>query len=431
MIILIAVLLILVLLVLGLPVAYAFLLGSVVILVGNGFPLEWISLQPFYAIDSFPLMAIPFFVLAGRLMQDGGISHRIFDFLHFFIGRVRGGLGATAVAACMFFGALTGSSVATVSAIGSLMIPEMMKGGYSKPYATALISASGFLGVLIPPSIPGILYGMMAEISIARVFLTTVGPGLLLGAMYVIVNYVVFGRKQSKLKHRTSVTQFITGFGSSLREGFFALLMPVIILGGIYGGVFTPTEAAAVAVVYGFFVGLFIYRTISFKSLYSIFLTSAISSSVLLIIVALAAGIGGRAFTILQIPTAVSEWFIHLTDNPLIVLFLVNLFLLLLGMFLDCNTIILVFTPVFMELTKKYGIDPYHFGAIMLMNVEIGLITPPAAANLFVGCMVSELTIDQIWKPLVPFLLVCFPVLLVVTLFPEVSLFIPNLIMGR
>ncbi|MBU2551982.1 MAG: TRAP transporter large permease [Proteobacteria bacterium] len=431
MTIFLAVIIILLLLLLGLPVAYAFLIGSVVILVGHGFPLEWISLQPFYAIDSFPLMAIPFFVLAGRLMQDGGISNRIFHFIHFFIGRLRGGLGATAVAACMFFGALTGSSVATVSAIGSLMIPEMEKGGYTRAYAAALISAAGFLGVLIPPSIPGILYGMMAEISIARVFLTTVGPGILLGALYILVNYVIFGRKQPKVTEKQTWSEFATGFSASFRQGFLALLMPVIILGGIYGGIFTPTEAAAVAVVYGFLVAFLVYRTVSLKDLYSILMNSTITSSVLLIIVALAAGIGGRVFTILQIPDVVSAWCINFTTSPLVMLLMVNVFLLLLGMFLDCNTIVLIFTPVFMEMTKKYGIDPYHFGAIMLMNVEIGLITPPAAANLFVGCMVSGLTIDKIWKPLIPFLLVCFPVLILVTLFPQISLFIPNLIMGK
>lgn len=426
------VLLIILLLVVGLPLALSFLVGSVFVLIGNHFPLQWVALQPFYAIDSFPLMAIPFFVLAGRLMQDSGISDRIFKFLNFFIGRIRGGLGATSILACMFFGTLSGSSVATVSAIGSVMIPEMERNGYARNYATALICAAGFLGVLIPPSIPGILYAMMAELSIAKVFLTTVGPGILLAAAYMAVNWFAFGRKQPKPeKVRVSLPEHAKNFGASVKQGFFALLMPVIILGGIYGGVFTPTEAAAVAVVYGFLVGFVIYRSLKWKHLYEIFLQSALSSAVLLITVALAAGVGGRVFTVLQVPNAVSEWIMGITHNPKMVLLLINLFLLLLGMFLDCNTIILIFTPVFIALAKRYGIDPYHLGAIVLLNTEIGLITPPVAGNLFVGCMITGLTIDQIWKPLVPFLCVCMPVLALVTLFPEISLWIPSLILGR
>jgi len=431
MILLFGVLLIVLLLVLGLPLALSFLVGSVFVLIGYHFPLQWVALQPFYAIDSFPLMAIPFFVLAGRLMQDSGISDRIFKFLHFFIGRLRGGLGATAILACMFFGTISGSSVATVSAIGSVMIPEMERNGYTRAYATALISAAGFLGVLIPPSIPGILWAMMAELSIAKVFLTTVGPGILLGAAYIGVNFLMHGRKQPKVKASLTLPEYASNFAVSIKQGFFALLMPVIILGGIYGGIFTPTEAAAVAVVYGFLVGFVIYRSLKWKNLYEIFMQSALASAVLLITVALAAGVGGRVFTVLQVPNAVSEWIVGITQNPRMFLLLINLFLLLLGMFLDCNTIILIFTPVFMAMGKRYGIDPYHLGAIVLLNTEIGLITPPVAGNLFVGCMISGLTIDQIWKPLVPFLCVCMPVLAIVTLFPEIALWIPELILGR
>jgi C4-dicarboxylate transporter DctM subunit len=387
-------------------------------------------MQPFYSLDSFPFMAIPFFLLAGRLMQDAGISQRIFEFINFIIGRVRGGLGATAVLACMFFGALTGSSVATVSAMGSLIIPEMEKQGYTKAYGTALICSSGFLGILIPPSIPGILYGMMAGLSIAKVFLATVGSGILLGAAYMLVNFIAFGRKQPKTSRGLTLPAFALELIRSTKRSFFALLMPIIILGGIYGGFFTPTEAAAVAVVYGLVVGLLVYRTINIRNLYYIFQNSAVSSAVLLIILALAASTAGRAFTLLQIPDTVADWFIGFTKSPLMVLLLLNVFFIFLGMFIDCNTLILIFTPVLMTLIQKYGIDPYHFGAIFLLNVEIGLITPPFAGNLFVGCMITGLTIDQIWKPMLFFLLVCFPVLLLVTLFPQISLFIPDLIMG-
>jgi C4-dicarboxylate transporter DctM subunit len=431
MVLLIAVILIFLFLIIGLPIAYSFLAGSIFILGASHLPLTSIALQPFFALDSFPLMAIPFFILAGNLMEQGGISEHIFRFINCFIGRLRGGLGATTVLACMFFGAISGSSVATVSAIGSLMVPQMVAGGYKKTYATALIIASGFLGVLIPPSIPGILYAMMAELSIAKVFLVTVGPGILLATMYIIVNFLVYGRKQPKPAEPFRWGPFLSNLIHSTKKGILALLMPVIILGGIYGGVFTPTEAAAVSVVYGFIVGFFAYRSIDKRNLYTIFARSALASFVLLIIVALAAGVGGRVFTILQIPQSVANFFVGITDSPIIMLLLVNILLLFLGMFLDCNTIILIFTPVLMEIAKKYGIDPYHFGAIVLLNVEIGLITPPMAANIFVGCSVTELTIDQIWKPLVPFLLVCFPVLAAVTYLPQISLFIPNLILGK
>jgi C4-dicarboxylate transporter DctM subunit len=431
LILFLAIIIVLTLLTLGLPIAYAFFLAAIFIIVTQGLPLDVVSLVPFYMIDSFPLMAVPFFILAGMLMEESQITEKIFAIFNAIVGRMRGGLGSIAVLSCMFFGALTGSSAATVSAIGTIMIPEMVRANYPLPYATALVCASGYLGMLIPPSIAAILYGISAHVSIARMFLATIVPAIMIGGLYIFVNYMAFGRKEPKTKEPFSIRAFSFNVIRTTRKGFFAILMPVIILGGIYSGFFTPTEAAAVAVFYGLIAGGLIYRTLGVRNLINAFRRSAAMSAVPLIIVALAGGVMGRVITLLQVPVLVAEFVNNLTDSPIAVLMIINVFLLILGMFLETATTIVVVTPVLAPLAGEYGIDPIHLGAVILLNIEIGLITPPFATNLFIGSRISNLTIDQFLRPLMPFLLVALPVLVLVTYIPQLTLWLPNLVMGK
>ena len=416
---------------LGLPVAFAFTMATLFVMYNLNIPWNLLSSVPFYTLDSFPLMAIPFFIFAGDLMREGGISEAIISFINAIIGRIRGSLGAVTVLACMVFGTISGSSVATVSAIGSIMIPEMEKGGYNRSYAAALTAAAGFLGILIPPSIPGVVYAISGGVSIAAIFAATVFPGILLGFSYILVNYFIFGRKQPKRTDPFSTKAVLRNVVFVGRRATLALFMPIIILGGIYGGIFTPTESAGVAVVYGLIVGCFFYKGINRRNFLPTLRDSALTSAVLLILLALAGGLLGRVFTIAKVPDHIATLMMQLTTSPVVFLLLFNIFVLILGCLLEINTIVAVLTPIFVPIARKYGIDPIHFGAVLLLNAEIGLITPPFAANLFVACRVANLTIDQIARPLVPFLLVCFPTLAVTTYVPWFSMWLPHLLLGK
>jgi C4-dicarboxylate transporter, DctM subunit len=308
------------------------------------------------------------------------------------------------------------------------MIPEMTKAGYNKRYATALVAAAGFLGVLIPPSIPGVVYAVSSGVSIAAIFVATVVPGIILASFYILVNYLIFGRKQPKQTGPFSVKALLQNVGSSGKDASWALFMPVIILGGIYGGIFTPTEAAAVSVIYGLFVGWFIYHGLNRKNILGIFRDSALTSCVLLIVLALAGSLLGRVFTVARAPDYIAELMLQMTKSPVVFLLLFNIFVLILGCFLETNTMVIILTPIFVPIAQKYGIHPIHFGAILLLNVEIGLITPPFAGNLFVACRVSNLQLDEIVRPLLPFLFVCFPTLAITTYIPWVSMWLPRLL---
>ena len=428
MIILLIMLVLFGLLFLGVPVAFAFGLFTLFLMTKLKFSWDLLGSVPFYSLDSFPLMAIPFFIFAGDLMREGKISGHIIAFINSIIGRIRGSLGAVTVLACMVFGTISGSSVATVSAIGSIMIPEMTKTGYNKRYATALVAAAGFLGTLIPPSIPGVVYAISSGVSIAAIFVATVVPGIILASFYILVNYLIFGRKQPKQAGPFSVKALFQNVASSGKDASWALFMPVIILGGIYGGIFTPTEAAAVSVIYGLFVGWFIYHGLNRKNILGIFRDSALTSCVLLIVLALAGSLLGRVFTVAKAPDYIAELMMQMTKSPVVFLLLFNIFVLILGCFLETNTMVIILTPIFVPIAQKYGIHPIHFGAILLLNVEIGLITPPFAGNLFVACRVSNLQLDEIVRPLLPFLFVCFPTLAITTYIPWVSMWLPRLL---
>lgn len=413
------------------PVGFSILIGGLAGYAVGGISFDVWPAALFAGLDSFPLLAIPAFFLAGDLMASGGISEAIVNFINALVGRIRGALGCVLVVTCALFGAITGSSVATVSAVGNILKDPMLKAGYDKKYFTALISAAGFLGTLIPPSVPGIMYALVANQKVTDVWMSTVGPGILLTVLYCVVNYLVYGRKQPKTVEPFEFKTFSKGVGQTTPKALVAFIMPAIIFGGVYGGAFTATEAGAVAVVYGILAGWVIYP-VFFKmkaddSLVHTIKKSAMSSLTIALLICTAT-IVGRMVALGGITKTITAFMMNITDSKIVFLLICNVLLILVGMFLETNTGILLFCPILCPIAQAYGIDLVHFGAMLLLNLEIGLITPPFAANLFVACKMTKLSIDEILKDLIPFFLVCIPVLLITTFWEPFSLFIPNLL---
>ncbi len=371
--------------------------------------------------DSFPLMAIPFYILAGEVMGQGGISKRLFGFAKIFVGNMTGGLAIATVVTCIFFAAISGSGPATVAAIGGMVIPLMVQQGYDKKFATAIIVSAGTIGVIIPPSIPMVIYGVSASASIGSLFLSGIIPGLLVGALLIFYSYLYakvhnYQKDNQKFSMRVVLKEFS---GAS-----WSLMMPVIILGGIYGGVFTPTEAAVVATVYGLFVGLFIYKELKFKSLFRVFSNSALTTAIILIITGTATFFG-RILSIENIPEMVASSITSITDNPILLLLLINLFLLFVGTFMDVIASIIILTPILLPVAMEIGVDPVHFGIIMVVNLAIALITPPIGGTLFVGVGISRLSIWDVSKAVVPMFFLMVLALLIVTYLPQINVFLP------
>jgi C4-dicarboxylate transporter DctM subunit len=377
----------------------------------------------FTSVDSFPLMAIPFFMIAGALMEHGGISKRLVAVAQSIIGSISGGLAMVTIMASMFFAAISGSSPATVAAIGSLMIPAMVKQGYDINFAAACQASAGYIGVIIPPSIPMITYGVVTGASIGTLFMAGFMPGIFIGLALMTVAFITAKRRGYKGGDKTSLVKFWKAF----REGVWAILMPVIILGGIYGGFFTPTEAANVAVVYGFFVSFFIYKELKLKSIPMILKTAAISSAMVMLLIATATAFGVM-MTREQIPAAMASFFVSLTNNPVYFLLLVNVLLLILGTFIETNAAIIIFTPILFPVAMHMGVDPIHFGIIIVINLAIGMVTPPLGVNLFVACGLTKLKVERIVAANWWFLGVSLLVLLILTYFPALSLTLPRLL---
>ena len=382
--------------------------------------------EMFTAIDKFPLAAIPFFILAGNLMETGGISRRLVNFAKSLVGGVQGGLPMTCVLTCMIFAAVSGSSVATTFAIGSILIPALVKHGYPTSYAAALQATSAELGVIIPPSIPMILYGVSAEVSIGELFIAGFGPGLLIsGALMLFVwaycKYKGWGKNDGDGR---------MPLGKATLQAGWALLMPVIILGGIYGGVFTPTEASAVAVFYALIVGVVIYREIRLKDLFAILRKSAISSAVIMFIIA-NAGLFAFLITRAGVPDAIGRWLEAVLQSPTLFLLGVNAALFVIGMFIETSAAIIVLAPILAPVAIHFGVDPVHFGLIMVVNLAMGMITPPFGVNLFAACTVARISLDRIVGHLIPFVLVIMACLMVVTYVPQLSLGLRDLVYAK
>jgi C4-dicarboxylate transporter, DctM subunit len=379
--------------------------------------------EMFSSINKFPLAAIPFFILAGNIMETGGISRRLVEFAKSIVGGVQGGLPMTCVLTCMIFAAVSGSSVATTFAIGAILIPALIKHGYPTPFAAALQATAAELGVIIPPSIPMILYGVSAEVSIGEMFIAGFGPGIFIGLALMLFVYIYcrikgWGKNDGDGR---------LGFGKASWQAGWALMMPVIILGGIYGGVFTPTEASAVAVFYALVVGTLIYREISFKDLSTILRKSVISSAVIMFIIA-NAGLFAFLITRAGVPDAIGVWLKDVLKSPGYFLLGVNAALFIIGMFIETSAAIIVLAPILAPVAIFFGIDPIHFGLIMVVNLALGMITPPFGVNLFAACTVARISLDRIIPYLLPFVLVVLGCLMVVTYVPELSLFLRDLV---
>ncbi len=383
------------------------------------------------AADSFPLVAIPLFVLAGEIMQRGGLSSKIVRSAYVLVGRFKAGLAYVNVLASMFFAAISGSSPATVAAIGSNMIPEMEKAGYNRPFSAAITAAAGITGVMIPPSIPFIIYGVAANQSIGKLFLAGVIPGILFGlgfmllARFMVKNNMLEGSKLAKLQRdiKTPIEKKTHG----LRDNaVWALIVPLIILGGIYCGIFTPTEAAGVAVVYALIVSLYIYRNLKWSDMGQILLRSSLTSVVCLVMVVMASSFG-RLLTLQRVPVELANFIISISENAFVIVLLINIMLLIAGMFMETIALIIILTPILLPIVTQVGVDPIHFGVIMTVNLAIGFCTPPLGANLFIATGVAEVRLEDLIKKVIPFIAVMIAMLMMVTYIPGLSLWLPSL----
>ncbi len=382
--------------------------------------------EMFNSLNKFPLAAIPFFILAGNIMETGGISRRLVEFAKSIVGGVQGGLPMTCVLTCMIFAAVSGSSVATTFAIGAVLIPALIKHGYPTPYAAALQATAAELGVIIPPSIPMILYGVSAEVSIGEMFIAGIGPGIFIGLSLMLFVWV-----QCKLKGwGKNDGDGRLGVGAATFKAAWALLMPVIILGGIYGGIFTPTEASAVAVFYALLVGTVVYREIGWAELLQILRKSAISSAVVMFIIA-NAGMFAYLITRAGVPDAIGRWMVDILRSPFYFLLGVNAALFVIGMFIETSASIIVLAPILAPVAVHFGIDPIHFGLVMVVNLALGMITPPFGVNLFAASTVARISVDRIVRDLLPFVAVVLACLMVISYVPVLSLGLRDLVYSR
>jgi len=390
----------------------------------TGTPLLVIAQRMFTSVDSFPLLAIPLFMVAGNLMAGGGISRRLINFCNSLLGSFTGGLAMVAVLTCMFFAAISGSGPATVAAIGGIMIPEMEKAGYSRTFSAALMSVAGAIGVIIPPSLPMVNYGVAGSVSISTLFAAGFIPGILVGVALMLVAYVSSRKNHYGMANRVAFSW--KNVWVNFKDAFFALLMPIVVLGGIYGGIFTPTEAAAVAAMYGFVAGVFIYRELKIRDLPQLFMDAAKSTAMVMIIVGAASSFGW-ILTAARIPDAIAKVMLTICSNKYVFLLVVNVFLLFVGCIMDVTASIIILTPIFMPIIAQFGINPIHFGIIMVVNLAIGMSTPPLGVNLFVSCGIAKVSIEENSRALVKFLVANVVVLLLITFIEPISVILPQL----
>jgi tripartite ATP-independent transporter DctM subunit len=426
-----------VLLLIRVPVAFSLGIASVVTAWYLDLPLMIVAQQMTKGLNSFSLMAIPFFILAGQLMGIGGISQRMIDMANVFVGRIRGGLAMVNILASMLFGGISGSSVADTSSIGSILIPMMKKAGYDNDYSVAVTITSSVQGVIIPPSHNVIIYALAAgwvavridgvtkqfALSIGKLFLAGVIPGVFFGIMLMSISYYLAVKrnypKEAPVGFQEGVHKVI--------DGFFGLMTAVIIIGGVVSGVFTATESAAIAVAYAFLVTWLIYHEITWKNLYAVLYESLKTLAIVAALITTSSAYG-YMMTRLDIPRIVTESLIQLTDNRYLVFLIVNVILLFLGMIMDMAPLILITTPILLPVVANFGMDPHHFGIVMMINLGMGLLTPPVGSTLFVGCAIGRVRIEDMVKPLIPFYVTMFITLMLITYIPQISLWLPSLV---
>lgn len=407
------------LLILSVPIGYAIGISTLITLIGfTNISTLMIAQNSIAGVDSFPLLAIPFFMLAGNLMSGGGIAKRLVEFFNSLIGHVTGGLGMVTVAVCMFFAAISGSAVATVSAVGAFMIPEMVKSGYNKSFAAALTAAAGTIGVIIPPSIPFVIYGVVSGTSITELFTAGLLPGILVGIALMIVCYIYSKKHGYKGREKRSTMKEIV---STFIDSFWAIMSPVIILGGIYSGLFTPTEAAVVSCVYSFVIGVFVYKELDLKGSYKAFKDAIVVNGATTFMVGLSTAFAAL-LTMKQIPTQIASMITGLSDNGIVVLIIINVFLLTIGMFIDNIPATIILTPILLPIAMSFGIHPVTFGIMLTMNLAIGFCTPPYGINLFVASAISKVSMEDISSHILKFIFALTIVLLFVTFMPILTL---------
>lgn len=408
----------------GLPIAVSLGIASFVsIFFFTTDPLPDLAGRLFAGLDKFPLMAIPFFVLAGNIFTSGGVARRLINLTNAWVGHIPGGLSIAGIFACALFAAISGSSPATVVAIGGIMIPAMVNHGYSKPYAIGSIATAGSLGILIPPSIPLIVYAVTVDQSVGKLFMAGIVPGILLASSLAFVSFIIARKNDYQKAKKANVKERIT----ATKEAFWSLTLPIIVIGGIYAGVFTPTESAAIACVIGVIVGLFIHKDLKIKDFPKILIDSAKTTSMLFFIITMAM-LFAHILTLERIPHAIAEWIVAWNVGTIMFLVIINVLLFVAGQFMEPTAMITILAPILFPVAMQLGIDPIHLGIIMTVNMEVGMVTPPVGLNLYVASGLTGMPLMDVTRAALPWLIAVVVCLILITYIPAISLWLPNLL---
>lgn len=412
-----------VLILLSLPISLSLGLSSLLAMIyKGGIPLTILAQKMFTGLDSFPLLAVPFFILAGGFMETGGISARLVKLASVLVGHIKGGLGMVVIVATIFFSGISGSSAADTAAIGSIMIPSMVKRGYPRNLSTAIVACAGGMGILIPPCITMIIFALTANVSVGYLFAAGFMPGALMGLALMVMVYIVARRDNLPSEPKAACGEM----GKAVWDAIPPLIMPLIILGGILSGVFTATESAVVAVVYGAVLSMVVYRELHLKDIPMILVNSAKLTGVVMLLVGMSSTFAWILAT-QQIPQMIAQGMLSISTSPWVFMLMVNILFLFVGTFMDATPAIIILVPILFPVATKLGIDPIHFGTVLVMNLGIGFITPPVGTCLYVAASIGKTTLEDLFKPLMPFLTMMILVLLVVTYWPDLTLFIPRL----
>ncbi len=414
-----------ILLILNIPIAVSLGLSTIISLVLNDFPLSMFPSMMYASIGKFTLLAVPFFILAGIIMEYAGISKRLIKLANVTVGHLKGGLALVTVIVSVFFAAISGSGPATVAALGTILIPAMVSAGYDKGMASALVASSGGIGIIIPPSIAFVVFGVLAEVSIGKLFIAGIIPGMLVGLALVLASLYMLRKNENLVKMEKSSGKEVW---DAFKDAFWGLMTPVIILGGIYGGFMTPTEAAGVAVVYGMFVGLFIYKEIKLNKLGELFVKASISSATVMFIVA-NASVFAWLLTTGRIASTMAAGLLGITSSKIGILLIMNLIFLVSGCFIDAISAFYILVPIMLPIVNEIGMDPVLFGVFMTVNLAIGLATPPVGINLYVACNIVNLPLKEISYKVLPFIFAMLVALMMITFIPQITLWLPS-VMG-
>jgi len=411
---------------LGIPVAFSILLTVFTMATSSG--VTSFNIVPSYlysGVNNFALMAIPFFILCGDLMNAGNLSKGIVDFCRVLLGHIKAGIGYAAILACMIFACLTGAAVVTVSAIGGIMLPLMIKEGYDPADSTACVCAGSITGPIIPPSLPMVIFGVLSGVSVTKMFVGGVVPGVITGLICMVAWFFMNKKRSYAMQPKATAGELLR----ATKTAFPALMMPIIMMGGILAGVFTPTEAGVVACVYAWFVSTFIYKKMNFKLFKKVVIKSAKSSAVIMVIVAVCQALA-TVITVARIPQTIAEMISSFSDNPTVIMCLINVFVLIVGLFMDVTPALTILTPIFLPIAVSVGIDPIVFGVTMIYALVIGLITPPVGNVLYIGIGISKITLLDLLKKIWPMVLLYVLILFLITLVPDLIMFLPNMVMG-